>query len=341
MKIKEIINLLGVPENIVKMTEPVKKDKVFTSVKDNIPLIEDYNYMADLLMLPEDKHKFKYLFVMVDLATDEFDIEPIKNKTPKEVLKAMQTIFTRDYLKQPKSSIATDGGTEYKDEFDKWLKKNKIYHKIALAYRHSQMSNVEALNRQLGYLFNLYMNKKEQETGKVYREWTEAVDVVREALNKARKKPSQSISKHNYPLINVDAVPKFKVGDVVYYKSEVPLNALGHKQSTNSFRVGDFRYNVAPKKIKFVIPYAGNVPFRYVLDGLPNVSYTENQLLLSEEKETKYVVEKIIGKKKIRGKVMYLVKWKGYKVDESTYESRESLIEDGLEDYIKEYENKN
>lgn len=79
-------------------------------MKDNVPLVPDWNMMADLLFLPTAKFGFKYLFCIVDLATDEFDIQEIKNKEPQTVLKAMQKCFTRKYVKEPKYSLKTDSG---------------------------------------------------------------------------------------------------------------------------------------------------------------------------------------------------------------------------------------
>ena len=38
-----------------KYSKPVKIKKEFSRVKDNIPLKADYNFMADLLELPETK----------------------------------------------------------------------------------------------------------------------------------------------------------------------------------------------------------------------------------------------------------------------------------------------
>ncbi len=53
---------------------------------------------------------------MVDLATHEFDIEPMKTKKSKEALQAMKNIFKRTHLKQPKASLRTDNGTEFMEE---------------------------------------------------------------------------------------------------------------------------------------------------------------------------------------------------------------------------------
>ena len=45
---------------------------------------------------------------------------------------------------------------------------------------------------------------------------------------------------------------------------------------------------------------------------MPNVSFTEEQLKLADNKETdsKYVVERILDKKKEGNKIFYKVKWK-------------------------------
>ena len=48
-----------------------------------------------------------------------------------------------------------------------------------------------------------------------------------------------------------------------------------------------------------------------------------------------YQVEKVIGKKKMHGKVHYRIKWKGYPVEESTWEPRSSCH---CKDMIKAFE---
>ena len=71
---------------------------------------------------------------------------------------------------------------------------------------------------------------------------------------------------------------------------------------------------------------------------VPNVSYAEAELKKSDEKEEKWVIQQIRDKRTVNKKVQYLCKWKGFKVADSTWEPKEKLIEDGLEDMIKEYE---
>ncbi len=294
-------------------TKPPKIKKEFSKVKDNIPLKADFNFMADLLELPQTKKGFQYLLVVVDLATDEFDIEPLKTKESKTVLKAMMKMFKRKHIKKPYASIRTDGGPEFQDEFAKYCYENSILHKVGISGRHQQMANVERLNRELGRLFNGYMNAIEEETGRTFREWVEIVPKVRKMLNEYRKKPEGNPFTDIYEAPDVSIQPKYKEGDIVYRISEKPLDALGRKQPTQSFRAGDYRWDMTPRKIVKVVRYSGKVPIRYILENLSNVAYAENELKPAKEKEAMYQVQSVKAKRTVNGVKELLIKWKGYK----------------------------
>ena len=299
--IRDLVKDIGIDETFTKRM-PVKRNEKFNKVKDNIPLVEDYNMMADLLFLPTAKFGFKYLFVIVDLATDEFDIEPIKSKDPATTLKAMKKCFARDYIDKQKYSLKTDGGNEFKGVFHKYLYDESILHKVALPHRHTSMSNVESLNKQLGRLLNGYMNKKEIETGKPYKNWTDIVDKIRKDLNKVRKKTlPKHIHSYEYPVqedlkkvyvkvkkngIKLTEVqyeriePKFKIGENVHRYLDYPKNALGKNQPTSQTREGDYLFDIVPRQIIKIITMVGAGPlYRYIIEGFPSVSFSENQLM--------------------------------------------------------------
>ena len=349
---KALKNLLQINE---KFTKVKQSPKLFNSVKDNIPLIPDYNYMADLLFLPTDKKGYKFALIIVDLATDEFDIEAIKDKNPETILKAMLKMFKRPYIKKPYSSIRTDGGTEFKGIFNKYLFDNDILHKTALPGRHTQMANVENLNRTIGRLFNGYMNAEEEKTGKVFKEWTNVIDTIRVELNSIRKKevPKDFDKYDDYPFvksyetnvikgktINTPIESKFKVDDLVYRKLDEPENALGHKQNTKNFREGDYRWDKTPRKITQVLNYTGDVPFRYMVNGIKNASYTDFQLKKASERVEKFKVKKILNKRMDGRKVLYLVWWYGELKKNATWQPRKELIKD-IPDIINDYEENN
>ena len=304
---KKLIDDLGITED-----EPrVKKSKVFTKITDLFYPKEDYNFMADLLQLPTTKDKFKYLLVVVDVASKEFDIVPLKTKKPEEVLKAYQKMIKRPYISISKASIKTDGGGEFKGKFKNWLRKNKIMQFTAKSGRHTQMSMVERLNRTLGRLLNGYMNQKEKETGEVFREWNDSkvLETIRKDLNKYRKRKGLKTDKELVGVPDIKIVkPKFKKGDFVRYMLDNPEDQLGNTLK-GKFREGDRRFSIDTKRVIAVIPTPGKIPVRYALSRMPNVSFTEKQLIKSKDPFETFKIEKIIGETKTK----YRIKWKGFK----------------------------
>lgn len=332
-KFGKLMDSLGLDETYTKPGKKVKYDHV----KQLIPPLQDYNFMADLIMLPKTSQKYRYLFTIVDLWSDEFDCEPLKTKEPQEVLKAMLKIFKGPYLKMPYASLATDAGTEFKGVFQKWLYDKSIYHKIALPNRHKQQGNIENLNRLLVRFLTSYMNKKENETGEEYTDWVEILPTLKKSLNKMRKRDDQNPYTYEYAE-PINKTPKYKVGDVVIRKLDTPKNALNNKES-GKFRTGDYRFDVKePREIVKVLYYPNNI--RYVLKGIKNVSYTEEELLPSKDSnESKYAVKSIIDKTTRGKKVYYKVWYKGELKKQALWILKSQLIEDGLEDYIDKFEN--
>lgn len=332
---KALLNKLNIDETFTKQ-RPIKQP-VYNKFKNNLPLKEDYNFMADLIELPETKKKFKYLLTVVDLASDEFDIEPLRTKQPAEVLEGFKAMIKRKHIKLPYASIRTDNGNEFKGSFNKYLTDNGVLHKKNLPNRHKQMANVEALNKQVVRILFGYMNGKEKQLKRSYNEWTDIINIVRNDLNEYRKKTYDNpLPESTFDLGEVGEA-KFRLGDVVHYRLDWAENALGNKQPTPNFRVGDYRYSAVPKKIVNVSIFNDAPYYRYILDGMPNVSYSKYELILSNENNSKFKVKKIIDKKRIRGITHYLVWWKNYKKKESTWEPEVNLIEDGFEDEINKF----
>ena len=74
-----------------------------------------------------------------------------------------------------------------------------------------------------------------------------------------------------------ELLPKFRVGQMVYRKLDKPRNALGNKQSTDTFGEVDFRLDIVePRKIKRILYYNTEPYYRYILNDVPNVSYPES-----------------------------------------------------------------
>jgi hypothetical protein len=334
-KLKALSDMLGIDNRFTKVT---KKIKQYNNVKRNMTLIEDTNFMCDLVTLPTTKKGFKLLLTVCDLANDDFDMEPLKNKTPEEIVKAFKVIEKRKYLGMP-MNLTSDNGTEFKGAFEKYLDDNDVYHRVTMPYRHTQTANIENLNRQIVRLLFGYMNKKEVETGRDYNEWTDVVDTIRVELNKIRHKDLPKFNTDNYPSIEPPTKkPEFEIGQLVHHKLFYPKNALGQKQSTAQFREGDYRWSSDSRPIENIFVKSDEPMFRYQLKGMNYVSFYPNELMLSNEKDEKINVKKIIGKKKVGKSIHYHVWFQGDLKKNAVWLPKSQLLEDGLDNYIDDYE---
>ena len=84
-----------------------------------------------------------------------------------------------------------------------------------------------------------------------------------------------------------------------------PENALGEKLG-GKFREGDYRWERRAVKITKILYYPGKNPYRYLLNGIKNASFSESQLKAAEEDTELFEVRQLLEKKVINGKVNYL-----------------------------------
>ena len=120
-----IINLLKVPKRDNKQDTP----HTYNPEKNS-------THQLDLLFLPTD-NGYKYALVVVDLATGATDAEPLKTKAGKEVLKALESIYKRKYLKLPQLE-EVDAGTEFMGDFKRHFSKKKVEIRKKESGRHRQ-----------------------------------------------------------------------------------------------------------------------------------------------------------------------------------------------------------
>ncbi len=264
----------GIDDTYTKLyRRPTHPDQM-TKVKEQIPLVADYNYMADVLYLPTDKFGFNKLLVVCDIADDMFDIEKMKGESAEETLNAFKKMMKRDIIKVPYASLLTDGGSSFKGVFHKYLYENGVNHRVARPGRHHQLSNVDSLCRQLGMVFNGIMNMKEEETGKVSKAWTHAIDEVRGKLNNYRRsrgvKLPKDLTTYEYPIFD-NVIPKIKVKKI---KVKVKAREGGHLKDD----VED--HPTEPMKFTQIKP-------KYKEGDLVNVLLEEPQTILGKNNQLK------------------------------------------------------
>jgi len=80
----------------------------------------------------------------------------------------------------------------------------------------------------------------------------------------------------------------------VYRAKEIATDDKGNPLANSKFRQGDVRFDLnEAKKVVQVLAYTSKNPWRYILFGLPNVSYAEAELLPAKEKEETHIIKRL------------------------------------------------
>ena len=313
---------------------------------------EDHTHMMDILYLPDD-NGYKYCLVVVDIATNKIDAEPLKKISSSDIVGAIKKIYKRKILKKPEKVI-TDSGGEFKNEFKKYMNDEKIYLKTALPGRHRQVGPVEKKNQILGKILMMRMFAVELLTGEENKEW---VQDLREIVDQMNNKY------YHEPLDADDLIKKFSpwdkvkqklipIGSIVRVKLDEPRN-IADKKLHGNFRAGDHRWSIEHYKVTNIIfdpiqpimyevdkPVKENQRVAYTTQQLQVVKAEEEappgELVLKNKSNSYYVVKKIHDMKKIKNDVKFLVEWKGFPKKESwTWESKANIPKIILDEYLK------
>lgn len=123
--------------------------------------------------------------------------------------------------------------------------------------------------------------------------------------------------------------PDLKEGEKVYLlrrniKTKRPSAKLDH------IRLGPFTIEkkTGPVNYKLKLPTSMKIhPVFHIslLERAPANAKEPNNIELDETTEEEYEVEKILARKKVKGQIYYLVKWKGYDTSENTWEPIKNL----------------
>ena len=332
MSLSKVKNKKNVKDELLYQIYKKPVEKINTVME---PVPQNAQHQYDLLFLPDDEG-FKYCLVGVDIGTKLCDAEPIKDKESKTVLEAVKAIYDRGILSQPKY-IRCDAGSEFKGAFSKFFKKEKVHISYAQPNRHRQVGVVECRNKSIGTYLMKRMVAQELKTKEKSTEWVEYLQPYVKALNKKLKIKPVKIDDEK-PIV-LDG-PLLDVGDIVRIALDRPVDIVTGKTIDSKFRAGDPKFSIETYEIEN-IRLSGYNPPLYAIKG-KTAMYTIGQLLPvnasnlpPDNTQSKFVVDKIVGKKKIKNKIHYQIKWKDH--NELTWEPLANLKID-VPDLVKEYE---
>lgn len=295
---------------------------------------------ADTCDMPEDKG-FKYFLVLVELACRRVDGELIENKEAITVLNAFKKIYERGRIIPPTHKLEVDSGTEFNNELIRnfFTKEIGVLIRFGQTGRHRQQCYAERAIQAIQKPLIQRMVAQEQLTGQPSTEWVDDFrDIVDEVDKKWRRDPP-AISIGPPILSKNDKL--LSEGTRVRVKLEDPISVLG-KRLHGKFRTGDIRWDPRIRTIR-KLTLSPEQPPMYLLDGphgrlgVSRCAYTRKQLQVVPDNENyppdtvlrgnpqHFVPEKILNQRIRNGKLQYLIKWRRYPENRSTWEHAKSI----------------
>lgn len=277
----------------------------------------DAVHQADVLFLPNDDG-YKYLLVVVDVATRLTDAYPMKFKNQQSVIAGFTKIYSRPLPPKKRKgnplkerilskpiAMQTDDGAEFTGkEPRQYFKDNGIALRVGKPGRSRQQAMVETRNGMINRFITARQNEEEGTTGEYATGWVEDIPLIVQLLNEdlGRSPPSAATvgdepvcakseawkakgkgSKRAAKMPICDLLPE---GTKVRAILDKPRSIATGKKVYGGFRVGDARWETQIRSIKQQILKPGNPPM-YLLSGITNVAYTRAQLQVVDEKESK------------------------------------------------------
>jgi len=199
------------------------------------------------------------------------------------------------------------------------------------------------MNQRIGNILLKRMANQELITGEQSKEWVDDLKPLIEYYNENKKTPlKKEISPD--PIADEYTGNLLKIGTKVRLQLDYPVDNVRENRVIGGFRSGDVRWTQKIYKITEVLLKPGFPPM-YFTDADDYVARTKNQLQKVSKTEDEpdsrfirgnpenYIVSKILDKKEDNRKIYYLVKWKGFKDNQATWES--SKIFDRTKDLQK------
>ena len=236
-------------------------------------------HQADLLELPQDPDGSRYALVVVDLGTRRVAARPLAVKTAAATKQALQHIYDNDPVLKPPQRMEVDAGREFAGAFKTYLDRAGTVVRYGEPGRHRQQALVESVNGILGRAIWIFQSGREMRSGRPDRRWADKLPEFVEAINEELERlPPDPAAPDLPPPANAMDAALLAPGTVVRRRLEpdrgqdVLGNALQGRR-----RAGDPTYEPRTRKIEDIVLRPGMSP-RYVLEGLPHVSYARYEL---------------------------------------------------------------
>lgn len=275
--------------------------------------------LVEMIPFASENKGYKYLLMVIDTFSKYAWIKKLKNKTGKEVTKAMEEILNDNPDRCP-ANIQSDLGKEfYNSHFQELMKRYHINHYST--FTKLKASIVERFNRT--FLNKLWRQFSLQGKHKWLSHFESIVQVYNKTIHRTIKMRPIDVTKHNQhrlmqtvyglkPVLKTNKSSKFQINDYVRISK---FKTTFEKGYTPNWTTEIF-------KITKILP---TFPITYRLHDLNNTEikgcFYEQELQKTQNKDI-YLVEKIIKKK---GDKLF-VKWLGFSDEENSWINSRDLI---------------
>ena len=266
-----------------------------------------YHFQADLVDMSSDSavnDGFKWIITVIDTFSKHLWAFKIKNKTGNSVYNALKSLIETH---KPQKFETDEGGEFLNKKFQRFLAANGVDHYSVSSDR--KCAIVERANRTL----RMRMSRAFTALGKP--RWVDILDDLVNGYNNSyhrsikmrpvdvTKENEKKVRKILYPPRPKKRPPKLAVGD------SVRITRLKNPFEKGSEQTWQYEiFSISKIKNTDPVTYSIKDFNGEVLKG----SFYEVEVQKVNISSGIYPVEKIIQKKKEKGKLQYLVKWKGY-----------------------------
>jgi hypothetical protein len=276
--------------------------------------------LVDMQMFSRQNKSYKYILVIIDAFSKYVWAEPLKTKSPIEVINVFKKIFK--YRKPEK--IRSDRGLEFNNKpFKNFCDSNGITY-FTTQNKDIKCALVERVNRTLKEkIFRIF-------THFGTRKWIDYLPQVVMSYNKSKHRSTRmapidvDISDEKQVFRNLYGAENFKE---LFFKNKSP----------KKFKVGDFvrmKYDLTPMdksyyplwtetiyKIIKVLNTVNKAQYVLELDGeeLKRRFYPEELQKVSVDENTLYRIERILGYRTVNGQRQAKIRWLGYTPNYDTW----------------------
>ena len=277
---------------INQIHKPAKSDLYGANARFNISNPNQVHIIDVLSVYKDKKTQYKYIFALVDAASRFKAAQPLKAKSPADITKAIQTIYSDSKYLKPPNRIIADSGTEFKGVFAKYCEDNDITLQISPPNHHRPQGHVEVFNAMLAK--ELYKRLDAEEEPGYDPSWPANLQSVVERFNSRKYK---SINMRPIDAVKLDSVKQpvfdkkkleqlnrneFNIFDRVRYLLPRDDPEFGLRR-----RVTDPTWSTGEYEIYQIIELPNNPKLYYIRNDRKTIPYGFTSIQITKSTEDK------------------------------------------------------